>query len=72
MEKIWQFFKKIFSTQPQNTDKKTEIRIINIIHNEKIKSESRDHPLKVKNSKWLSLIYLVLPAPLFFLLWFTA
>lgn len=51
MEKIWQFFKKIFSTQPQNTDKRTEIRIINIIHNEKIKSEPRGHPLKVKNSK---------------------
>ena len=72
MKKIWQFLKKILFDLPRDTSKILEIKIISIIYKdkEKIKSNSRKHPLKAKHSKWLSIIYLVLPAPLFFLLWF--
>jgi len=52
MKKIWQFLKKILLTIPRDTGKKFEISIIRITYyKEKIKSKSRGHPLKVKQSK---------------------
>lgn len=48
MKKIWQFLKEILLTIPRKTSKILEIRII---YKEEIKSKSRDHSLKVKQSK---------------------
>ncbi len=53
MKKIWQFLKKILLTLPRDTTNRLEIKIISIIYKdkEKIKSKSRDHPLKARHSK---------------------